>query len=79
MVACVRQDHAILQAASQGRECGPVGHVAGGEEEGGFFVVQVGQFRLKKQVVVVGAGADRRGEPHERAVGHPRGAWPVPL
>jgi hypothetical protein len=40
----------------QRRERCPVRHVAGGEEQRGFLAMQVGEFALEQDMIVVGAG-----------------------
>merc|ERR1719341_1464718 len=47
MVTSVTEDLTTRQLACQGEEGGVVGDVAGGEDQGGFLVVQGGQLRLQ--------------------------------
>ena len=55
VVACVGQDHAVLQTAAQTGQSCPVRDITGGEKKRAFLAVQISQFRLQQQVVVVGA------------------------
>jgi len=47
VVASVAEDLATRELTSQGEEGGVVGHVAGGEDQGGLLLVQGGQLRLQ--------------------------------
>ena len=66
MVAGVGQHHAAGQAGGEGAERGPVGHVAGLEQQRCVFAVQVRQLLLEQHVVVVRAG-DVAGSARARA------------
>lgn len=53
MVQAVAQDDAVGQFASQGSEGGIVGDIAGGEDEGSLFAVQVGQALFESDGMLV--------------------------
>ena len=56
MVAFVGEDDAARDVRSERAERGPVGDIAGGEQQRRLLAVQVGKLALKHDVVVVGAG-----------------------
>ena len=56
VVPGVRKDDDTGDLRTERSEGGPVGHVAGREEQRRFLAVQVGEFALEQDMVVVGAG-----------------------
>ena len=56
VVAGIGQDHHIRDPAAQRRQRRPVRHIAAGEQQRRLLAVQIGQFGLQQQVVVIGAG-----------------------
>ena len=56
VVRCVGEDDTARHARCQRPERGPVGDIAGGEQEGLLLAVQVGQFPLEQHVIVICAG-----------------------
>ena len=70
VVARIRKDHRVFDAAAQSRQGRPVRHIARGEQQGRFLAVQVGQFRFQQQVLVVVARNVARAAGADAAVLH---------
>ena len=55
VVERIGQDHAVRDACRQGAEGGPVGDIAGREDQRVFLAVQIGQFVFQQDMMMVGA------------------------
>ena len=55
VVQRIRQHHAVGNAGGEGRERGPVRHVAGVEQQRRFLAVEIGKLLLQQHMVMIGA------------------------
>ena len=53
MIARIAQNDTIFKPAAQRAQSCPIGHVARGEQQSRFFIVQICQFPLKQQVIMI--------------------------